>query len=115
MTFWRQGWDSASVILVSVFGCVIMTGKYGHLKEFPPDENSIGAYLEHASLYFVANGVKEDKGVPILLSSIRAQTYSLLHDLVTPDIPGTLSFDFGSTHFTFPAKILGDSGKISLP
>ena len=57
------------------------------------DENSIGAYLEHASLYFVANGVDEGKRVPILLSSIGARTYSLLRDLVAPDVPGTLPFD----------------------
>ena len=59
-----------------------MAGKYGHPKEFIPDEDSIGANLERASLYFVANGNKEDKRVPILLSSIGAQTYSLLRDLV---------------------------------
>ena len=67
-----------------------MAGKYGHLKEFLPDEDSIGAYLERASLYFVANGIEADKRVPILLSSIGAWTYSLLRDLIAPDVPSTL-------------------------
>ena len=29
-----------------------MAGKYGYSKKFPPDEDSIGAYLERAALYF---------------------------------------------------------------
>ena len=70
-----------------------MAGKYGHLKEFLPDEDSIGAYLEHASLYFVASGIEKDKQVPILLSSIGARTYLLLLDLVAPAVPSTLPFD----------------------
>ena len=84
MTLWRRGWDPVSVILVCVFGTITMPGKYDYLKEFLSDEESIGAYLERAALYFVANGIKEDKQVPILLSSIKAQSYSLLRDLVAP-------------------------------
>ena len=41
------------MISVSVFGTIIMTGKYGHLEEFLPDEDSIGAYLQRASLYYL--------------------------------------------------------------
>ena len=68
-------------------------------------------------LYFVAIGIEEDKRVPMLLSSIAAQTHLILRDLVAPDVPGTLPFGqiFGSTDFKFPAKTLGESGKISLP
>ena len=39
------------------------------------------------------NGIEQDKRVPILLSSIGARTYSLLRDVVAPDVPGTLPFD----------------------
>ena len=49
--------------------------------------------LEHATLYFVANDIEEDKQVPILLSAIGAPTYSLLCDLVAPVVPDTLPFD----------------------
>ena len=70
-----------------------MPGKYGYLKEFLPDKDSIGAYLERVALYFVASDIEEDKQVPILLSSIGARTYSLLRDLVAPVVPGTLSFN----------------------
>ena len=75
---------------VSVFGTIIMAGKYGYLKEFLSEEDSIGAYLEHATLYFVADCIEEDKPVPILLSSIGARNYWLLRDLIAPDVPGTL-------------------------
>ena len=45
-----------------------MVVKYGYLKEFLHDEDSVGAYLERVAVYFVANGIEEDKQVPILLS-----------------------------------------------
>ena len=70
-----------------------MAGKYGYLKQFLPNEDFIGAYLERAALYFVANGIEKGRQVPILLSSIRARTYSLLRDLVAPVVPGMLPFD----------------------
>ena len=34
-----------------------MAGRYGCLKEFLPDEDSIQAYLEVATLYFAANDI----------------------------------------------------------
>ena len=75
MTFWQLRWDPAPVISVSVFAAIIIAGKYGYLKEFLPDEDSIGAYLEHVALYFKPNGDEESKQVPILLSSIGTETY----------------------------------------
>ena len=77
-----------------------MAGKYGYLKEFIPEKDSIGAYLERAALYFKANGIEEDKQVPILLSSIGSRSYSLLRDLVAPVVPGTEAFDWISEVFT---------------
>ena len=70
-----------------------MAGKYGHPKDFLPDEDSTWAYLERASLYFVTNCIEEDTQVPILLSSIGARTYSYLCDLVAPEVPDMLPFD----------------------
>ena len=52
-----------------------MTVQYGCLKEFLLDEDTTGVYLEHASLYFQVNDIREEKWVPILLSSIRIRTY----------------------------------------
>ena len=65
-----------------------MTTQYGQLVEFNPQTDSIKAYFERASLFFTANGVKDDKKVPILLSSIGTPTYSLLSNLFAPNSPG---------------------------
>ena len=70
-----------------------MATTYGQLQEFQPDSDSVTSYLERVALYFDANGIAEDKKVPILLSSIGASTYSLLSDLLAPDKPGSKSFD----------------------
>ena len=61
--------------------------------------------------------IKEDKQVPILLSSIGAQTYSLIRDLVAPKTPGSLSFRSTgrSAHFSLSAEALGNRGEILLP
>ena len=59
--------------MVGMFGTSIMAGKYCQLNEFLPDEDSIGALLERASLYFATNGIEEDKQVPILQSTIGAR------------------------------------------
>ena len=92
MTFWRRGRDLLNVHSVSRNGIPSMEGQYECLKEFHPEVDSIQANLELTCLYFKANDVAEGKQVPILLSSIRAQTYSPLHDLVAPNSPGELSF-----------------------
>ena len=64
-----------------------MAGKYSYLKE-------------RVALYFVAKTIKVDKWVPILLSPIGARTYSFLHDLVAPVVPGTLPFGWNSEELT---------------
>ena len=71
----------------------VMASKFGQIKEFQPDSDFIKSYLERVQLYFDANNVAQTKHVPILLSSLGAQTYSLLSDLAAPDLPSTKSFD----------------------
>lgn len=53
--------------------------------------------MERVDLYFVANEVDDAKKVPILLSSIGANTYALLSDLTAPATPKEKSFDEIST------------------
>ncbi len=60
---------------------------YGTLNIYRPDQEAIKTYLDQVDLYFTANTVPDDKQVPILLSSIGATTYSLLCDLLAPDVP----------------------------
>ena len=76
-----------------------MATQFGQLKEFHPETDAIKAYLERVQLYFAANSVDNDKQVPInsLLSSIGAPTYSLLRELLAPQLPSTKTFDDIST------------------
>ena len=58
--------------------------KFGELKEFRPEDEKIGVYLERVQLYFQANDVKETKKVPVFLSTVGPHVYQLLHDLLSP-------------------------------
>ena len=58
----------------------IMAATFGELKEFSPEPEKISVYmhLEKATSYFTANGVADDKKVPILLSAMGTYTYLIL-------------------------------------
>ena len=60
------------------------TLQLGRLEEFQSEEDSIASYLERVELYFVVNDTNSDKKVPVFLSAVGAQTYSLLRDLLGP-------------------------------
>ena len=59
----------------------------GHLGKLDPTEECISAYLERVELFFAANGIKDEKQVPVLLSMIGPKNFSLLRDLLAPDKP----------------------------
>ena len=44
-------------------------------------------YLERVSLYFVANGVAEERQVAVLLTAIGGEMYTLLTSLLSPAKP----------------------------
>jgi hypothetical protein len=69
-----------------------MATKSGTLQEFQPATDTITRYLQRVELHFVANGVADEKHVPILLSSIGPTTYALLCDLMAPQSPAKKSF-----------------------
>ena len=60
---------------------------FGQLDKFHPRTDSWQAYVERASLYFQANGIGEEKQLPIFLSSIGGKTYELLRNLLAPTLP----------------------------
>ena len=64
---------------------------------FHPDLESVKLYLKRVSLYFLANSVKDDKKVPVLLSCIGFSTYALLSDLLAPETPGSMSAEISAT------------------
>ena len=60
---------------------------FGQLEEFNPRTDSWQAYVERANLYFQANGISEEKQLPVFLSSIGGKTYGLLRNLLAPTLP----------------------------
>lgn len=53
---------------------------------------STGERIVFIQLFFVTNGVEDDKKVPIFLSIIGSKTYSLPWSLVAPTLPKDKSF-----------------------
>lgn len=49
-------------------------------------------YVERLELYFMANDVRTEKQVAVLLTKISPETYKLIRDLCAPDKPNTKSF-----------------------
>jgi len=69
----------------------VMTS-FGKIDVFQPEAEEFSAYLERVELYFEANGIKEDKQVPVFLSLLGAKTYSLLRTLATSESPRNKNF-----------------------
>jgi len=65
----------------------------GQMQEFDPANDRISTYLERVQLFFLANGIEDEKRVPVLLSVIGGKTYALLSDLLAPAKPASKSFD----------------------
>ena len=66
---------------------------FGQLQEYRAEVENISSYLERVELFFTANGVAEDKRVPVFLSVVGATTYALLRDLLAPDKPQAKNID----------------------
>ena len=66
---------------------------YGQIQEFDPSLESITIYIERIKLFFVSNDVAANKQVPIFLSIIGKRIYSLLRDLMSPDVPSKKQLD----------------------
>ena len=75
-TFWRQGYPLST------------GGTFGHLQEFSPESETIGAYLDRVQHYFDAHKVDNELRVHAFLSVTGSKTYSLLRNQVSPDKPG---------------------------
>ena len=60
---------------------------FGQLEEFNTRTDLWQAYVERANLYFQANDIREEKQLPVFLSSIGGKTYGLLTNLLTPTLP----------------------------
>ena len=69
-----------------------MTTTIDTLSEFMPLKEKIAAYLERVELFFEANGIKDEKQVPVFLTAIGGETYALLRSLLAPAKPSSKTF-----------------------
>ena len=66
---------------------------FGRIQEYCPENELFSAYLERVQLFFLANGVEDEKKVPVFLSVVGSKTYSLLRNLVAPALPQNKTLD----------------------
>ena len=69
-----------------------MSTLLGNLESFDEKTEDWSSYIERVEQFFIANGVKEEKHVPTLLSVIGGKTYTLLRNLSAPVKPAERSF-----------------------
>lgn len=67
--------------------------KVGRIGEFVEGKEEFGCYVERMEQFFAANEIADDKRVPVFLAVVGAQTYALLRNLITPDLPSTKTYD----------------------
>ena len=60
---------------------------FGGVQEYKLENELFSAYLKGIQLFFLENGVEDDKKVLVFLNVVGSKTYSLLHNLVTPTLP----------------------------
>ena len=65
----------------------------GRMQEFNPANETVTAYLERFQLFVEANNIEDDKLVPMLLTVVGSDHYSLLRGLVSPQLPKEKTFD----------------------
>lgn len=65
----------------------------GKLGEFQEGKESFVNYAERMEQFFVANEVKDEKKVAVLLSVIGHATYGILKNLLQPQLPKNTSFE----------------------
>ena len=64
----------------------------GKIEAFGETNDDWNAYVERVEQYFIANEIKEEKQVAVMLSLIGNKTYGLLRNLSAPAKPSELSF-----------------------
>ena len=64
----------------------------GNIGEYIPQNESCEMYSERFEQFVLANGIADEKVVPVFLSAVGSKAYNLLRSLTAPDIPATKSF-----------------------
>lgn len=69
-----------------------MAGKIGRMDYYDSTVETWDSYSERLEQYFICNDVKDEKKVPVLLTLIGGNTYSLLRGLTAPNKPSEETF-----------------------
>ncbi|KAL9954326.1 hypothetical protein ACROYT_G041847 [Oculina patagonica] len=64
----------------------------GKIEAFDETNDDWNAYVERIEQYFIANEIKEEKQMAVILSLMGNKTYGLLRNLAAPAKPSSLSF-----------------------
>lgn len=64
----------------------------GKIEAFDDTNDDWNAYVERIEQYFIANEIKDDKQVAVMLSLMGHKTHGLLRNLAAPAKPSSLSF-----------------------
>ena len=64
----------------------------GKIEAFDETNDDWNAYVERLEQYFIANEIKDNKQVAVMLSLMGNKTYGLLRNLAAPAKPSSLSF-----------------------
>ncbi|XP_046406612.1 uncharacterized protein LOC124171478 [Ischnura elegans] len=59
----------------------------GHVSEFNPAKEEFNSYVERLDQFFIVNDVEETKKVPLFITLIGPETYSVLKHLLDPVTP----------------------------
>ena len=59
----------------------------GFMDAYNPDTDDWSAYVERLDLFFLANEIKDDKKVAVLLTVLGTKAYSLLWTIIAPSKP----------------------------
>ena len=64
----------------------------GFMDAYNPDTDNWSAYVERLDLFFLANEIKDDKKVTILLTVLGTKAYSLLRTIIAPSKPAEKTY-----------------------
>ncbi|KAK3728301.1 hypothetical protein QZH41_018117, partial [Actinostola sp. cb2023] len=64
----------------------------GQIKEFDKAKEIFESYVERLENFMIANAVKKEQKVAVLLTAVGPETYGLLRNLVTPDKPDSKEY-----------------------
>ena len=64
----------------------------GFMDAYNPDTDDWSAYVERLDLFFLANEIKDDKKVAVLLTVLGTKAYSLLRTIIAPSKPAKKTY-----------------------